>query len=48
MTSFGKFRLYKTCWFCGTPVIWNEFRLNSGRPYTAYRLGPLLVHIYDK
>jgi hypothetical protein len=43
-----KLRVLKTYWFKGGFFHWNDFKLNGGHSYTSYRLGPILIRMYDE
>ena len=43
-----KLKLLTTSWFKGGFFHWKEHRFNGGDSYTSYRLGPVLIRVYDK
>lgn len=44
------FKNYTIRWigWGGEWFIWNHFRFNSGNPYTAWRIGPVIVKRYER
>jgi len=43
-----KFQVLTTSWFKGGFFHWKEHRFNGGHSYTSYRLGPILIRMYDE
>ncbi len=37
--------ILKSNWFKGRPFQFGDFYFNSGKPYTAYRLGPIILRV---
>jgi hypothetical protein len=38
----------KTSWFSGKPIQFGEYYINSGKPYWLWRLGPIMLRVWDE